>query len=133
MSQNSKLNVKQAQAVQLIAQGMKRQLIATQLGVDPGTLSRWRQMPSFQEELKDLLEQIERDCVDSFRAIKAIAIERLAAPLNSQNQTVALKAIELVISKTELRETKVLPVDPYAEREKAHWNGILDDLLHGPS
>ncbi|WP_177219022.1 hypothetical protein [Polaromonas sp. OV174] len=129
MPQNSKLNVKQIQAVQLTAQGMRCNLVATQVGIDPGTLSRWRRMPSFQQELSKLLEQSERECVDSFRAIKTIAIERLAALLDSKNQTIALKAIELVLSKIDLRSAKVPPTDPYSELEKAHWNSILDELL----
>lgn len=86
-------------------------------------------MPSFQQELSKLLEQSERECVDSFRAIKTIAIERLAALLDSKNQTIALKAIELVLSKIDLRSAKVPPTDPYSELEKAHWNSILDELL----
>lgn len=126
------LSANQANAVQLIALGWTRIRVANHLGIDPGTLSRWRRMPLFQQKLGKLLEQSERECVDSFRAIKSIAVERLGALLNSPNQTVALKAIELVISKTDLCEKNVALIDPYAEREKAHWNGILDDLLQVP-
>lgn len=129
MPENLKLNVNQAMAVQLIAQGMRRNAIASQLSIDPGTLSRWRRIPIFQEELDKLLAQMERDCIDSFRAVKSIAIERLAALLNSPNQAIALKAIELVISKTELNKEKLPVASSYGARETAHWNGILDELL----
>ena len=48
-----KLNYKQLQAIDLYAIGMKGTDIAEQVGVIPGTLSRWRQDPEFMEAINN--------------------------------------------------------------------------------
>jgi predicted metal-dependent enzyme (double-stranded beta helix superfamily) len=54
------------------------------------------------------LDQAERDLVESFRAIVFKAVEWVSALVDSPNQTVALRAIEMVMSRTDL--TVVWPV-----------------------
>ena len=88
------LSAKQANAVKLIALGWTRNLVATELDIDPGTLSRWRRQPVFQQQVSKLLDQSEREAVESFRAIKLKAVEKLAVLINSQNSRVALRALE---------------------------------------
>ena len=96
------LTAKQANAVQLIALGWSRSRIATHLEIDPGTLSRWRRHPVFRLEVASLLEESESVMVDAFRATKLKAVERLTVLVDSPNQTVALRAIELILSRTNL-------------------------------
>lgn len=119
--------------MQLIALGNSRGDIAVQLAIDPATLSRWRRLPSFQQELGKLLEQGERETIESFRAIKLKAMERLSDILASPNQTVALKAIELVLSKIELPVAAVLPAEHYKQRSISQFDSILEDLLRVPA
>jgi len=45
-------NVKQTKAIDLLAKGdMKNQEIASELRVTPSTVSKWKQMPGFMEEV----------------------------------------------------------------------------------
>jgi len=123
------ISAKQANAVQLIALGWTRNRVATQLGVDPGTLSRWRRQPAFQQEVAKLLDQAERDSVESFRAIKLKAVERLSVLVDSPNQTIALRAIEMVMSRTDLTVLPVAISKSHEERLNDHFDKILDELL----
>lgn len=123
------ISAKQANAVQLIALGWTRNRVATQLGIDPGTLSRWRRQPAFQQEVSKLLDQAERDSVESFRAIKLKAVERLSVLVDSPNQTVALRAIEMVMSRTDLTVVPIGAAKSHDERLNDHFDKILDELL----
>ena len=123
------LNPAQALSVQLIAQGMTRKHVAAQLGIDPGTLSRWRRLPAFQQELAKLLDQSEREAVESFRAVKLMAVERLASLLSSPTPMVALKAVDMVLSRTDLSSKAAASTDSYQQRSDAQFDKILDELL----
>lgn len=125
------ISAKQVNAVQLIALGWTRNRVATQLGIDPGTLSRWRRQPAFQQEVSKLLDQAERDSVESFRAIKLKAVERLSVLVDSPNQTVALRAIEMVMSRIDLTEVPTALAKSQDDRINDHFDKILDDLLTG--
>lgn len=123
------LSPKQLLAVQLIAQGLTRKRVASQLEMDPGTLSRWRRHTTFKHELAMLLEQSETDCIETFRATKLLAVERLTALVNSPNPTVALKAVDLVLQRTNLSVATGAPAKSYRERSDAQFERILDELL----
>lgn len=123
------LSAKQANAVQLIALGWTRNRVAIQLGIDPGTLSRWRRQPAFLHEVAKLLDECERESVESFRAIKLKAIERLSALVDSSNQTIALRAIEMVVSRTDLQSTAIPIPNSYEGKSNDQFDRILDDLL----
>lgn len=121
------LNAKQANAVQLIAIGWTRNRVATHLGIDPGTLSRWRRQPVFQQEVAKLLNQSERESVESFRAIKLKAVERLSALVDSPNQTVALRAIEMVMSRIDLTVVSTA-AKSHEERSNEQFDKIFEEL-----
>lgn len=124
------LSAKQANAVQLIALGWTRNRVATQLGIDPGTLSRWRRQLAFQQEVGKLLNQAERDSVESFRAIKLKAVERLSSLVDSPNQTVALRAIEMVMSRIDLAIVPVAIAKSYEERSNDQFESLLEELMN---
>lgn len=123
------MSVKQANAVQLIALGWARNRVAMHLSIDPGTLSRWRRQPAFQQEVSKLLDQAEHDSVESFRAIKLKAVERLSVLVDSPNQTVSLRAIEMILSRTDLKVIPLAMGKSHEERLNDHFDKILDDLL----
>lgn len=123
------LSAKQANAVQLIALGWSRNQVATHLGIDPGTLSRWRRLPAFQQEIAKLLEQAELDSVESFRAIKLKAVERLSGLVDSPDQKVALRAIEMIVSRIDLAMSPVNSTDSHDERTNKMLDRIRLDFL----
>ncbi len=123
------LSPKQASAVQLIAMGWTRKRIAAQVGIDPGTLSRWRGQHAFQQEVQKLLARAERDVAESFRALKLKAVEQLSVLLDSPNQTVALRAIEMVLARTDLNTTPTTAVKSQDDRINDHFDRVLDELL----
>ena len=53
---------------------------------------------------------------ESFRAIVFKAVERLSAMVDSPNQTVALRAIEMVMSRTDLTVVPVAVAKAHEER-----------------
>ena len=128
-SSSSVLKPNQRVALQLIASGLSRKYVATKLQIDPATLSRWRRQPEFQRELDEMLATCERESVETFRATKIAAVERLASLINSANQKVALQAIGLVLSKTDLQAVTWVDPDSHEARSKRQFDKILDQLL----
>lgn len=123
------MSAKQANAVQLIALGWARNRVAMHLGIDPGTLSRWRRQPAFQREVSKLLDQAERDSVEAFRAMKLKAVERLSTLVDSPNQSVALRAIEMVMSRIDLTVVPISEKKSHLDRSNDQFDKILEDLL----
>jgi hypothetical protein len=99
----SELSAKQRIAVQLIAQGWPRGRIADELDIDPGTISRWRHEPKFCQLLDTLMDHCEQETLLTLRGMKFAAVERLAALMESPEPRIALKAVEIVLAKTDLR------------------------------
>jgi transposase-like protein len=130
-AETTTLSAKQANAVQLIALGWTRNRVATQLAIDPGTLSRWRRQPAFKQEVAKLLDQAERDSVESFRAIKLKAVERLSVLVDSLHPKIALRAIEMVMSRTDLTIVPIGAAKTHEERLDDQFDKILEDLLTG--
>lgn len=108
-----KLTPKQRIAVQLIAMGWSRGRVATQLKVDPATVSHWRRTAIFQAELEAAIVRGEQECVQTLRALKAAAVERLADLMESPQPSAALKAVEIVLARQDVRsETGNAKPDP---------------------
>lgn len=105
----------------VIALGWMRNHVATHLGIDPGPLSRWRRQSAFQQEVAELLDQAKRDSVEPFRLIKREAVERQSDLVDSLSQMVALRAVDMGLSKTVLNRALALGVDCYEERSDAQF------------
>ena len=58
---SKKINENQLIAVHLLASGVKASIIAKQLSIREETLSRWRQIDEFNENLQDARETILRE------------------------------------------------------------------------
>lgn len=96
MPHTKRLNIRQRLAAQFLAAGLTRDQTAKRIGIDPTTLSKWRRIPEFEEHINGLLAQHERDSAQTLLALKLKAIERLSDLLGSTNDSVALRAIEVV-------------------------------------
>lgn len=94
------LNIKQRQAALLLAQGTTRNATAKQVGIDPATLSKWRQNPAFNAHIDSLLQDQEVTTIQSLYALKTKAIDKLSELLNSPSPTVAMRAVEAVLART---------------------------------
>ena len=130
MPHNGKsLTPSQRLAVQLIAQGVSIAKVSSQLQVDPATLSRWRRLPGFKEEINAALCFGEQESLDALRATRNAATDRLCALVASHDPKIALKAIEVIFSKVTVSSLSIPPRDPLAEREKDHWSKMLATML----
>lgn len=120
------LTAKQRQAVQLIAQGFSRTAIAQMVGVDPGTLSRWRRLPDFESDVNDLLQETEREVAQTLSAVRLAAAERLCLLIQSPYSNVALKAVTFVLAR--MPPEAVVSRGAVDESGNAYFDIALADL-----
>lgn len=67
--------------------------------------------------------------MDTFRASRIAAFDRLSSLVASSNQSVALKAIGLIVSKNPMKLPENDAPDFLAQKEKSHWDKILQEIL----
>lgn len=61
------LTSSQREAGRLETTGMSNAEIAQTVGVDPATVSRWRRKPLYQQHLKSIMDQMDRDTIKAAR------------------------------------------------------------------
>lgn len=101
MSHPQKINIKQRLAARLLASGLTRDQTAKHVGVDPTTLSKWRKNPAFEDHIHTLLTQHEQEALQTMQALKLKAVERLSELLQSKSSSIALRAVEAVLNRTQ--------------------------------
>ncbi len=95
------LSPRQHLALRLLATGESACAAAEGAGVTPQTISEWRKQPLFRAALAAMLYEADREALDALYILRSKAIERLAGVLDVPEPGAVMKAIQLVLEKTE--------------------------------
>ena len=93
VSDETKLEAKQLQAVALLASGCPAKDVAAELKVSPQTISTWRKQPAFRNALNNLKIQCLMSARDNLRTLSVDATAELARLMkHGQSERVRLQA-----------------------------------------
>ena len=90
----------QEQGALLLSSGQNVIEVAKTLDVDRSTIWYWRQIPAFEAILNQLRTETLQTMQDGLLALHQQALKTIKRCLNSENETVALKASQVIIDKT---------------------------------
>ena len=93
------LSPKQIAVAQLLVSGMSGITACAQVGIDPATLSRWKQQSLFRIYVFQLLKEIEEESIQGLQALKAKAAQRIGELMENPNPYVSLKAAESILDR----------------------------------
>ena len=90
----------QEQGALLLSSGQNVIEVAKTLDVDRSTIWYWRQIPAFEAILNQLRTETLQTMQDGLLALHQQALKTIERCLSSENETVALKASQVIIEKT---------------------------------
>ena len=90
----------QEQGALLLSSGQNVIEVAKTLDVDRSTIWYWRQIPAFEAILNQLRTETLQTMQDGLLALHQQALKTIKRCLSSENETVALKASQVIIEKT---------------------------------
>ena len=90
----------QEQGALLLSSGQNVIEVAKTLDVDRSTIWYWRQIPAFEAILNQLRTETLQTMQDGLLALHQQALKTIKCCLSSENETVALKASQVIIEKT---------------------------------
>jgi transposase-like protein len=90
----------QEQGALLLSSGKNVIEVAKTLDVDRSTIWYWRQIPAFEAILNQLRTETLQTMQDGLLALHQQALKTIKRCLSSENETVALKASQVIIEKT---------------------------------
>tara|TARA_B110000196_G_C20754944_1_gene479417 strand:+ start:195 stop:617 length:423 start_codon:yes stop_codon:yes gene_type:complete len=90
----------QEQGALLLSSGQNVIEVAKTLDVDRSTIWYWRQIPAFEAILNQLRIETLQTMQDGLLALHQQALKTIKRCLSSENETVALKASQVIIEKT---------------------------------
>ena len=90
----------QEQGALLLSSGQNVIEVAKTLDVDRSTIWYWRQKPAFEAILNQLRTETLQTMQDGLLALHQQALKTIKRCLSSENETVALKASQVIIEKT---------------------------------
>ena len=90
----------QEQGALLLSSGQNVIEVAKTLDVDRSTIWYWRQIPAFEAILNQLRTETLQTMQDGLLALHQQALTTITCCLSSENETVALKASQVIIEKT---------------------------------
>ena len=90
----------QEQGALLLSSGQNVIEVAKTLDVDRSTIWYWRQIPAFEAILNHLRTETLQTMQDGLLALHQQALKTIKRCLSSENETVALKASQVIIEKT---------------------------------
>jgi hypothetical protein len=131
---NSKdLTERQRAAAQLLLRGMTDSEVAREIGVDRGTIGRWRKTPSFRKEVEQARAKMWQDSVSRLHALIGPALGILEQQLNGENKMMALRAAAILLRLAGPARLPRLSLDggeenPNAEtkrRDQAAWEEVM--------
>ena len=98
--EHSDLTPLQEQGALLLSTGQNVIEVAKTLEVDRTTIWYWRQIPAFEAILNQLRTETLQTMQDGLLALHQQALKTIKRCLSSENETVALKASQVIIEKT---------------------------------
>ena len=93
----NELSERQRTAVELLLRGMGDQEVATQLGVDRGTVYRWRQSLAFQRELDRQRRLLWEQSASEIQSMVAPALGILRKQLTGDDPKLAMRAAGVLL------------------------------------
>ena len=89
---STKLNENQLIAIHLLASGVKASVVAKELGIREETLSRWRQIDEFKEELDYATETVLREIDETHKNLLISSQSIIYDALHNQELDIFKKA-----------------------------------------
>ncbi|MGB7159850.1 MAG: helix-turn-helix domain-containing protein [Tepidisphaeraceae bacterium] len=93
----NELSQSQLNAVELLLRGMSDQQVAGQLGVDRGTILRWRKKVAFQREMDRQRRILWERSAGEIQAMVSPALDILRKQLSSDDTKLAMRAAGVVL------------------------------------
>jgi hypothetical protein len=121
------LSPKQKTLARLLASGSSGVDACKEVGVTTVTLHRWKQLPEFKDYLAALITTFEQESLHRLYTLKFQAVERLATLLGHTNPSVALRAAECVLNRTQSSFEKVYQPIPMLQTA-ASWETVQREL-----
>jgi len=120
------LSAIQQKAVELLARGEQVMEVAKTIGVDRGTLYRWRNSnPNFIATLNQWRGQLQAETRDRVLALSAGAVDSVSKSISEGDSKLGLRVLEKMGC---LKPGPDSPVDPYA----VFGIGLADEAARGP-
>ena len=91
------LNSQQIRAAEILAAGIGYYDTAAAVGVHHSTLARWKKLPSFQEYLEAIRENLVSDCLYRLPALFAKALDAIEDILENAGHKNRLKAAQILL------------------------------------
>lgn len=91
------LSERQQNAIELLLRGLSDQAVGTQLGVDRGTVYRWRRGPEFQQELNRQRQALWEQSATAIQSMISPALAILREQLTSTDADTAIRAASVLL------------------------------------
>ena len=107
------LSNRKKQALELDLSGYTGTQIAEEIGCTNATLSKWRNEPEYKEEFEKRMNENIDKATKKLKAYTKIAIEKLVELTQSENERIALTAINSLLDRSlgKARETVSIQAD----------------------
>jgi DNA-binding CsgD family transcriptional regulator len=122
----NELSERQRTAVELLLRGMSDSEVATQLGVDRGTIFRWRGNVAFQRELERQRRALWERSASEIQSMVGPALEILRKQLTGDDPKLAMRAAGVLLRFA--TPSRLLPTTKAAQPIDEHQR-YLDDLF----
>jgi hypothetical protein len=100
-------------AIELLLRGLSDQAVASQLGVDRGTVFRWRRAPAFQQELNRQRQAIWEQSATEIQSMISPALAILRAQLTGTDPDAAFRAASVLLRFA--TPSRLTPMKPEAD------------------
>jgi hypothetical protein len=94
------LTIKQHKAITALLTGANCPDVARQIGVNERTVQRWQNLPAFKAELERQRRQLAEQALSALQGLTDRAVTRLGRLIDSESESVALRACQFVIEQT---------------------------------
>jgi phage terminase small subunit len=94
------LTIKQHKAITALLTGANCPDVARQIGVNERTVQRWQNDPTFKAELDRQRRQLAEQALSALQGLTDRAVARLGRLIDSESESVALRACQFVIEQT---------------------------------
>jgi hypothetical protein len=128
LKEQVELSEQQLTAIEHLIVGSTKKGAAEAVGVAPYTVSRWFQQPEFMATLNERRQDIYEANTERLRSLAAKALDVVEDALDSDSESVRLKAASQVLKAVGLADVMPPggPVTPEAARQQAAFDAILN-------
>lgn len=128
--QKKRLSERQRNAVTLLLRGMSDQVVAAEIGVDRGTIFRWRHLPGFQRELNRQRQSLWEASAGEIQSMVGPALTILRRQLESDDPGTALRAAGVLLRfATPSRLQPLKPREEAAGAKRSPMDRLVDEAI----